>query len=48
MNILDTKAYQWFEGAANFFLLNLLWLLACAPVVTIFPSTAAMFGVVRD
>jgi uncharacterized membrane protein YesL len=48
MNILDTKAYQWLERATDFFLLNLLWLLACVPVVTIFPSTAAMFGVVRD
>ncbi len=48
MNILDTKVYQWLERAAGFFLLNLLWLLACVPVVTIFPSTAAMFGVVRD
>ena len=48
MNILDTKVYRWLETATNFFLLNLLWLLACVPVVTIFPSTAAMFGVVRD
>ena len=48
MNILDTKAYQWLERATDFFLLNLLWLLACVPVITIFPSTAAMFGVVRD
>jgi uncharacterized membrane protein YesL len=48
MNILDTKAYQWLESATDFFLLNLLWLLACVPVVTAFPSTAAMFGVVRD
>lgn len=48
MNILDTKAYRWLETATDFFLLNLLWLLACLPVITIFPSTAAMFGVVRD
>ena len=48
MNFLDTKAYQWLESATDFFLLNLLWLLACVPVVTAFPSTAAMFGVVRD
>ena len=34
--------------ATDFFLLNLMWLVACLPVVTIFPSTAAMFGVVRD
>ena len=48
MNILDTRAYQWLETATDFFLLSLLWLLACLPVVTVFPSTAAMFGVVRD
>jgi uncharacterized membrane protein YesL len=34
--------------ATDFFLLNLMWLVACLPVVTIFPSTTAMFGVVRD
>jgi uncharacterized membrane protein YesL len=48
MSILETRVYRWLESAADFFLLNLLWLVACLPVVTIFPSTAAMFGVVRD
>jgi uncharacterized membrane protein YesL len=48
MNILDTRAYRWLEVATDFLLLNLMWLVACLPVVTIFPSTAAMFGVVRD
>jgi uncharacterized membrane protein YesL len=48
MNVLDTKVYRWLEVATDFFLLNLMWLVACLPVVTIFPSTAAMFGVVRD
>jgi uncharacterized membrane protein YesL len=48
MNVLDTRVYRWLETATDFFLLNLLWLVACLPVVTIFPSTAAMFGVVRD
>ena len=48
MNILDTRVYRWLEVATDFFLLNLLWLVTCLPVVTIFPSTAAMFGVVRD
>src|SRR5215208_5302290 len=47
MSILDTRIYRWLETATDFFLLNLLWLVACLPVVTIFPSTAAMFGVVR-
>lgn len=48
MNLLDTRVYRWLEVATDFFLLNLVWLVACVPVVTIFPSTAAMFGVVRD
>jgi uncharacterized membrane protein YesL len=48
MNILDTRAYKWAEVATDFFLLNLMWLLACLPVVTAPPATAAMFGVVRD
>jgi uncharacterized membrane protein YesL len=47
-NITDTRIYRWLETATDFFLLNLMWLVACLPVVTIFPSTAAMFGVVRD
>ena len=48
MNILDTRIYRWAQVATDFFLLNLMWLLACLPVVTAFPATAAMFGVVRD
>jgi len=48
MSILDTRVYRWLEVATDFFLLNLMWLAACLPIVTIFPSTAAMFGVVRD
>ena len=48
MNILDSKFHRWLEAFANFLLLNLLWLLACIPVLTIYPATAAMFAVVRD
>ena len=48
VNLIDTRIYRWLEVATDFFLLNLMWLVACVPVVTIFPSTAAMFGVVRD
>ena len=48
MSILDTRVYRWAETATDFLLLNLLWLVACLPVVTIFPATAAMFGVVRN
>jgi uncharacterized membrane protein YesL len=48
MNILESKVHRWLEVFANFLLLNLLWLLACIPVLTIYPATGAMFGVVRD
>ena len=47
MSILDSRVYRWSEVAADFFLLNLMWLLACLPVVTAPPATAAMFAVVR-
>jgi uncharacterized membrane protein YesL len=48
VSILDTRVYRWMETAMDFFLLNLMWLAVRLPVVTIFPSTAALFGVVRD
>lgn len=32
---------------ANLFLLNILWILCCLPIVTIPPSTAALFATVR-
>lgn len=48
MSILDTRVYRWAQAATDFLLLNLLWMVACLPVVTAFPATAAMFAVVRD
>ncbi len=48
MNILNSIIYRIGEVLANLILLNLLWLVACLPVITAFPATAAMFGVVRD
>jgi uncharacterized membrane protein YesL len=47
MGFLDSRLYRWLEVFTNFFVLNLLWLLACVPVLTIYPATAAKFGVVR-
>lgn len=47
MSILDSKAYRAMEVFYNLLVLNLLWLAVCLPVVTIYPSTTAMFGVVR-
>ncbi|WP_374932975.1 DUF624 domain-containing protein [Neobacillus driksii] len=48
MNIMNSKVYLALELFANFFLLNLLWILMCLPVVTVFPATASMFRVVRE
>jgi uncharacterized membrane protein YesL len=42
------RVYRILEVFTNLFYLNLLWLLCCVPVLTIAPSTTAMFGVVRD
>ena len=48
MNFMNSKAYSAFETASNLLLINLLWLLMCLPIVTIFPATAAMFAVIRQ
>ncbi|MEK3889730.1 YesL family protein [Bacillus sp. FSL K6-3431] len=50
MNIfsLDSGFYRFLERFTNFILLNLLWIIMCIPIITIFPATAAMFGVVRQ
>jgi uncharacterized membrane protein YesL len=45
--VLESRLYRVLQVAANFVLLDILWLLACLPVVTIFPATAAMTGVIR-
>jgi uncharacterized membrane protein YesL len=41
------RIYRALEVFTDLVYLNLLWLVACLPVVTISPATAAMFGVVR-
>lgn len=48
MRIMDGKIYKAMEFIMNAFLLNLLWLVLCLPVLSIFPATTAMFGVVRE
>jgi len=48
VNILSGKIFRIGEVIVNLVMLNLLWLIACVPVITAFPATAAMFGVVRD
>lgn len=48
MDFLNGKPYRFLEVATNLLILNLLWLICCIPVITIFPATAAMFGVMRE
>src|SRR5689334_465230 len=47
MRILDSRFYRVAEVATNFLMLNLLWLVVALPVVTLFPATTALFGVLR-
>ncbi|QHT47972.1 DUF624 domain-containing protein [Bacillus sp. SB49] len=47
MKILDSWAYKTLERIVDFVLLNLLWIVLCIPVVTVFPATTAMFSVQR-
>lgn len=46
--VLTSRAYSAADRFARVVALNLLWLVACVPVVTAGPATAAVFGVVRD
>lgn len=48
MNLLESRLYRWMDVLANYFFLNLLWLIVCLPLITLFPATAALFAVVRD
>src|SRR5205085_9648721 len=47
MNILNSRMLRNIERIVDLFLLNLIWLILCLPVVTIFPATVAMYGVTR-
>lgn len=47
MNAISNQINRYIIIFADLFLLNLLWLILCIPVITIFPSTVAMYSVVR-
>ncbi|MFF3023237.1 YesL family protein [Gottfriedia sp. NPDC057948] len=47
MNILNSRFLQFAEKIVDLFLLNILWLIMCIPVITIFPATVSMYGVIR-
>lgn len=48
MDILNSKLYRSIEILISLLVLNLMWILLSLLVVTAFPATAAMFGVVRE
>jgi uncharacterized membrane protein YesL len=45
---MDGKLYRTMEFIMNAFILNLVWLVICLPILTIFPATTALFAVVRE
>lgn len=48
MNVKYGGIFAVTERISNFFFLNLLWILTCLPIITIFPSTSAMYAVIRE
>lgn len=44
---LDGHLYRICMWMYNFMYLNILFILSCIPIITIFPAVAALFGVVR-
>jgi uncharacterized membrane protein YesL len=47
MNGLNNRLFHTINTFVDLFLLNLLWVFASIPLITFFPATAAMFGVIR-
>ncbi|PFN98551.1 hypothetical protein COJ85_20945 [Bacillus sp. AFS076308] len=44
---LNNRFYSTLNTMVDLFFLNLLWIITSLPLITFFPATAAMFGVVR-
>lgn len=47
MKNLNSRFSGIIETVGNLVQLNIIWILLCLPVITIFPATVAMYGVVR-
>lgn len=47
MNKSDHLFFRILDIFAHFVLLNALWIIFCIPIITIFPSTTALFSVAR-
>lgn len=48
MNVWNEKTAGMMKPVANIFILNVLWLIGCLPLITIGPSTAATLAVLRE
>lgn len=48
MSDLNNRLLNTINTIVDYILLNVLWVIASIPLITIFPATAAMFGVVRN
>ncbi len=48
MNFENGRVYRILERFLDLVVLNLCWLIACLPVVTVWPATTALFAVVRE
>jgi hypothetical protein len=44
----DGKIMRTLEVVGNYCLLNLLWIVFSLPVITVFPATVAMFGIMKE
>ncbi|PAV31250.1 hypothetical protein CIL05_00925 [Virgibacillus profundi] len=47
MKLFYSNFYGTLTVFANFFILNILWVITCLPIITFFPATSAMFSVIR-
>jgi uncharacterized membrane protein YesL len=47
MKALNSRFSRVIEIIGNLVQLNIIWIIMCLPVITIFPATVAMYGVVR-
>jgi uncharacterized membrane protein YesL len=47
MKVLNGRFSRMIEIIGNLVQLNIIWIIMCLPVITIFPATVAMYGVVR-
>lgn len=48
MDILNSRLYRFLDRFTNLFFLNVIWILLSLPLITLFPASAAMFGVFRE